>query len=277
MSIEFLPYDTTRCSIKTLRATPRGASPGISARRLAANRRNATRSTGPRSTSGKQRSSRNALKHGLCASTVCLDSEDKPTFHLFESELEQEYQPRTAMQRILFNEIVNTIWRLRRLPTAQANLFDEELKLASEKGETLTPEQVLARRFSEDPCNGFALMGRYETSLRSGLLRLMRQYEHQKKHHATTPYPDGEDAAVPREESEPAWTGDHLAAQKAAFEKRRRELDHHAPPRNEREATIDRAIALEKRTQSNPPQILTFPTNGGRCKRTHNGVGRSVA
>ena len=34
-------------------------------RQFAANRRNAKRSTGPRTTAGKQKSSRNALRHGL--------------------------------------------------------------------------------------------------------------------------------------------------------------------------------------------------------------------
>jgi hypothetical protein len=41
----------------------------MSDKRIAANRRNARMSTGPTSTSGKQRSARNALKHGLSIST----------------------------------------------------------------------------------------------------------------------------------------------------------------------------------------------------------------
>ena len=40
----------------------------MSEKRTAANRRNARMSTGPKSTSGKQRSARNALKHGLSVS-----------------------------------------------------------------------------------------------------------------------------------------------------------------------------------------------------------------
>jgi hypothetical protein len=41
-----------------------------SARKIAANRRNAGRSTGPRSTHGKNRSARNAVKHGLSVSVL---------------------------------------------------------------------------------------------------------------------------------------------------------------------------------------------------------------
>ncbi len=42
----------------------------ISEARLAANRRNAARSTGPKTAEGKAASRANALKHGLCASTI---------------------------------------------------------------------------------------------------------------------------------------------------------------------------------------------------------------
>ena len=45
-----------------------------SARQIAANRRNAAKSTGPKSAKGKERSRRNALRHGLTAETVIADS-----------------------------------------------------------------------------------------------------------------------------------------------------------------------------------------------------------
>ena len=41
-----------------------------SLKQIEANRRNAKDSTGPRSKAGKQRSSRNAVRHGLTAETV---------------------------------------------------------------------------------------------------------------------------------------------------------------------------------------------------------------
>ena len=138
MSIEFLPFDTSRCSLAE--RTPVGERPKrpISQRRLAANRRNALHSTGPRTAAGKKRVARNALKHGICAATVCLKSEDRPTFNLFLAEMERELQPRTVMQRILFDQIANSVWRLRRLPEAQNELFERELDLAADEegGET---------------------------------------------------------------------------------------------------------------------------------------------
>src|SRR3954462_14574520 len=120
MSIELLTFDTARSSLLEVQAPrKRPTSP----RRLAANRRNALKSTGPRTSAGKKRSSRNALKHGLCASTAIVTSEDAPTFAIFLAELEEELQPITIMQKTLFPQIANLIWRLRRMPEAQARIF----------------------------------------------------------------------------------------------------------------------------------------------------------
>ncbi len=289
MSIEFLPFDTTRSSLSTCRGM--GVPPmnsRASDRRIAANRRNAQRSTGPRTAKGKRRSSRNALKHGLCASTVCLASEDKPTFNLFISELEEELQPRTATQHMLFNELANVIWRLRRLPEAQADLFDHELDHAAD-GETLSPSQVLARRFSDDSSNGFILLGRYETSLRNSMLRLLRQLEQTKKNRPHTPYARDEQP-VPSEGSRPAAPSEEeMRAQQECFARRKLALEHYQPPRNAYEARIDQSLRADhehrNQTQSNPSQNLAADSQTRKCsisapvpiaKQTHRAPAQSA-
>jgi hypothetical protein len=103
------------------------AKRATSAARVAANRRNAQRSTGPRSVEGKRRSARNALKHGLCRTLVCLPSECEATFMTFVGELEQELRPATPLQRLTFNQIASLTWRLDRLPAAQARIVEQEL------------------------------------------------------------------------------------------------------------------------------------------------------
>jgi hypothetical protein len=174
------------------------------------------------------------------------------------------------MQRILFDQIANAVWRLRRLPEAQSELFERELEFAADEegGETLSPAQVLARRFSADRSNGFALMGRYEASLRNGLLRMWRQYESLKKHHATTP-DDDDEPEVPREG---AWSEERRAAQQKRFADRAAALRRHEPPRDEHEASIDRALwagqrASDERSRgTGAPPVSADP---GVCHRQH--------
>ena len=179
------------------------ATKAASARRVAANRRNAQRSTGPRTPAGKQRASRNAIKHGLCSRYACLDGECAATYATFVREVEEELQPRTAMQRSLVPHIANLMWRIDRLPQAQAEMFELELEKcarAGARGETISASQVIARRFSDEPTrNGFLLIGRYERGLHNQLLRLMSRYEWLKKHRPTPPVDEDEIRAAQRE------------------------------------------------------------------------------
>src|SRR3954454_22393500 len=50
--------------------------PLSSAKRARINRNNARKSTGPRSEAGKRTSSMNSFKHGLCAKSIALPTED---------------------------------------------------------------------------------------------------------------------------------------------------------------------------------------------------------
>jgi hypothetical protein len=196
MSNEILPPypNNDRCSHAhpRARASAAGTDPS-SPRRLAANRRNARRSTGPRASAGKRRSSRNALKHGLCSAYgVRLPGECGATFNTFIEELRAELRPATVVQTHLFQQICTLLWRLRRLPEAQARIFRPELDAAAgetsgsdsdapqsvgaARGEELCAAEVLARRFSDDPTrNGFLLLDRYERGMRAQFLRLLNQ------------------------------------------------------------------------------------------------------
>src|SRR5688572_12120826 len=218
MSIACPLLESSESSLDRVRAerarTKRPASP----KRVAANRRNSRRSTGPRTPQGKARASRNALKHGLCAGHGPLPSECAATFNVFLNELEAELRPRTALQRLLFPQIANLLWNVQRLPQAQRDLFVRESgKAAADDSETLAASEVLARRFSDDPSNGFVLLGRYERSMQNALLRLIRQFHSLQKTHATAPHADGE-RPCPPEGSQPAWSGRKAEQQRRWFD-----------------------------------------------------------
>src|SRR5580704_16653711 len=102
---------------------PNPQSPG---RRTRANRANARHSTGPRTESGKQRSSLNALRHGLTARTALLPTEDADAYQRHIQQFLDEYAPATPTETQLAHEIANTAWRLNRIPLIEAELLVQD-------------------------------------------------------------------------------------------------------------------------------------------------------
>jgi hypothetical protein len=107
------------------RRAPFCANP-IEARRAAINRANSAHSTGPRTESGKQRSSLNALSHGLTARTAVLPTEDPEAYRRHIQHFVDEYAPATATETQLVHEIANTAWRLNRIPFLEGELFSQD-------------------------------------------------------------------------------------------------------------------------------------------------------
>jgi hypothetical protein len=82
------------------------------------------RSTGPRSAAGKQRSSQNALTHGLTSRSPVLPSEDQAAYDTHRRQFFDEYQPATPTETQLTQELADTAWRLNRIPLLEAALLD---------------------------------------------------------------------------------------------------------------------------------------------------------
>ena len=95
----------------------------ICTNRTAINQANAQFSTGPRTEAGKQRASLNSIKHGLTAATVVLPSEDPAEYEAHRRRFLDEYQPATATETQLVQELVDTAWRLNRIPLLEADLL----------------------------------------------------------------------------------------------------------------------------------------------------------
>jgi hypothetical protein len=95
-------------------------------RRAAVNRANSLHSTGPRTAAGKQRSSLNALRHGLTASTAVLPTEDPAAYQRHIQQFLDEYQPATPTETQLVHELADTAWRLNRIPLLEADLFSQD-------------------------------------------------------------------------------------------------------------------------------------------------------
>jgi hypothetical protein len=98
--------------------------PLIPKSRHLANRANALLSTGPRTAAGKQRSSLNAVSHGLTSHSPVLATEDLAAYQRHCRQFFDEYQPVTPTETQLTQQIADTAWRLNRIPLLEAALLD---------------------------------------------------------------------------------------------------------------------------------------------------------
>jgi hypothetical protein len=93
-------------------------------RQVQANRRNALKSTGPITSEGKQKSRRNAVRHGLTAETVIGSLEDAEDYKAFEATIVADYEAESAVERELVLRLASLLWRLRRATAMETGLFD---------------------------------------------------------------------------------------------------------------------------------------------------------
>jgi hypothetical protein len=107
-----------------------------SLRQIESNRRNALRSTGPKT--GKQRSSQNAIRHGLTAETVISPLEDPEDYKAFEQAVTADYDAETAVERELVLRLASLLWRLRRSTLIETSLLQIQGELRREQRTRLT-------------------------------------------------------------------------------------------------------------------------------------------
>lgn len=100
-----------------------------SLKQIEANRRNALHSTGPTTPEGRERSRRNALRHGLTAETVVAALEDSEDYQAFEAAVISDHDAESAVERELVLRLASVLWRLRRatgIETALINFVAED-------------------------------------------------------------------------------------------------------------------------------------------------------
>ncbi len=96
-------------------------------KQLEANRRNAIKSTGPRTRAGKALSSRNALKHGLCAEQVLLPNEDEGEYERLGEQLIDDFSPVGALETTLVQTLAADLWRIGRIRKIEVGVLAWQL------------------------------------------------------------------------------------------------------------------------------------------------------
>ncbi len=142
-------------------------------------RRNGAKSRGPTTADGLRNASQNSLKHGFTSrNMVLLACEDPAEFEQILREYRAMYQPATAAEQDLVDEMVAARWRIRRLWTIETCLLDTEMQSVQsphdgaaapglEPEHSIDPGAHLARAFRAlaDDSRSLALTSRYEARL----------------------------------------------------------------------------------------------------------------
>jgi flagellar biosynthesis GTPase FlhF len=110
------------------------------AHRAETNRANAKHSTGPRTEAGKQRSSLNALRHGLTGHVIVLPSEDHAAYETHTRRLIHDLQPKGALEEQLVQSLSDTSWRINRVAALETNLLSLGIHEQSANIVTAHPE-----------------------------------------------------------------------------------------------------------------------------------------
>jgi hypothetical protein len=141
-----------------------------SLRKVLASRANGARSNGPSTPLGKQRSSQNALRHGLLARCVVLENESRESFETLLGQHLDRFQPADGVEFGMIEEMVSSYWRMRRAWALETRMFENQIAAQPDAPSTADPASAeldrMATAFSnlaESP--SLALMHRYETRL----------------------------------------------------------------------------------------------------------------
>jgi hypothetical protein len=116
--------------------------------RIEINQANSQYSTGPKSDAGKQRSSLNALRHGLTSKIVVMPAENPQAYQSHLKSLTDEYHPKGATETLLTQALADAAWRLNRVGVLEANLLTASVEDQSKALANLSlHSQRLSRQF----------------------------------------------------------------------------------------------------------------------------------
>jgi hypothetical protein len=155
--------------------------------RAVINRANAQKSTGPRTAAGKQRSSLNALRHGLTGHTIVLPTEDHSAYQRHSHAFLDEYQPKGATETQLVQSLLDTSWQLNRASAVETNLFSLGITEMEDRIRATHPEAETALAMAlayREHNRAFANIGIYRqrlTRVFERTLILLRQIQAERR------------------------------------------------------------------------------------------------
>jgi hypothetical protein len=218
-----------------------------SLRRINSSRANAARSRGPITPEGKERSSANALRHGLLANCVVLKNESSQCFDDLVTQHIQRFAPADGVEFAMIEEMVAANWRMRRAWAIENRLMEKAIRNQPPGDEVARIAAAFSQLAASPELN---LLHRYEA-------RLHRIYQRALNNLLMLGEPE-----LPKE---PSPISEHPVAQIPGGDVR--EVD--IPTTRIETAPLDAPIATEggggRRAQPRAPDLSGPAQTGGAC------------
>jgi hypothetical protein len=171
---------------------------------------NGAKSRGPITPEGKQRSSLNAVRHGLLAKSVCLTNENPEGFKQILQDFLTRLQPADNVELRLVEQMASCAMRLGRLASTETALFDMEMDKQQAEIEKRFEKIDHACRFAmafkslADNSKSLDLYLRYEAAITREYDRALKQLQTLR-----AKFPIQEEAELPNEPNHEPPTTNH--------------------------------------------------------------------
>ena len=137
---------------------------------------NAQKSTGPRTPEGKQKSSLNALRHGLTSQFAVIPGEDHELYQIQLQGFLDEYDPQSVTELHLARSLAELAWRIDRIASLEADLLraPAEQEAIQDTVNLVKARDVLMRALSNLSLHGHRLSRQFAKT-RTELLEIQKQ------------------------------------------------------------------------------------------------------
>jgi len=158
----------------------------MSPEQLAANRANAQKSTGPVTDAGKQRSSLNAMRHGLTSHVILLPHEDMEAFNRHTARITESLNLVGEVELQLGHQYAGCQWRLNRIAAIEDNMFS--VGLLEDIGDELNFEDSESQNAASyantfrNHASAFDTLGRYSARLTNQSCKILKEIREVQNH-----------------------------------------------------------------------------------------------
>ena len=166
-----------------------------------ASRLNGAKSHGPVTAEGKAISSRNAVKHGMLATFVVIDGENRDSFIEICEDLYAEFEPATPFEESLIRTMAVARWKQERIWNVERVNFNTQMKRDREMDPALTAcaelQNATAFKRLGDDSRSLDLILRYENRHERQYLRAHKRFLEVRNQRLKSTPPEPEPAPEP--------------------------------------------------------------------------------